>query len=109
VPKPEWFRNAIVYSASVETFMDANGDGVGDFEGLRRRLDHLESLGVDLLWLAPIQPTPLRDDGYDIADHYGIDGRLGSSGDFVEFLQEATGRGIRVLLDLVLNHTSVVR
>jgi maltose alpha-D-glucosyltransferase / alpha-amylase len=106
VPKPEWFRNAIVYSASVETFMDANGDGVGDFEGLRRRLDHLESLGVDLLWLAPIQPTPLRDDGYDIADHYGIDGRLGSSGDFVEFLQEATGRGIRVLLDLVLNHTS---
>jgi maltose alpha-D-glucosyltransferase/alpha-amylase len=106
VAAAEWFRNAIVYSASVETFMDGNGDGIGDFVGLRRRLDHLESLGVDVLWLAPTQPTPNRDDGYDIADYYGVDRRFGSSGDFVQFLQEANGRGIRVLLDLVVNHTS---
>jgi len=106
VPSAEWFRNAIVYSASVETFMDGNGDGVGDFEGMRRRLDHLESLGVDALWLAPSQPSPNRDDGYDIVDYYGVDKRLGSSGDFARLLQDATGRGIRVLLDLVVNHTS---
>jgi maltose alpha-D-glucosyltransferase / alpha-amylase len=98
--------NAVFYSLSVETFMDGNGDGVGDFAGLRDRLDYLESLGVDALWLAPTQPTPNRDDGYDITDYYGIDGRLGSSGDFVDFLFEAEGRGLRVLLDLVVNHTS---
>jgi maltose alpha-D-glucosyltransferase/alpha-amylase len=101
-----WFRNAVVYSLSVEAFMDRNGDGVGDFGGVRDRLDYLESLGVDVLWLAPIYPTPNRDDGYDITDYYGIDGRLGSSGDFAEFLSEADGRGMRVLLDLVVNHTS---
>lgn len=101
-----WYRNAVFYSLSVETFMDGNGDGVGDFAGLRSRLDYLESLGVDALWLAPTQPTPNRDDGYDITDYYGIDGRLGSSGEFAEFLFEADGRGIRVLLDLVVNHTS---
>jgi maltose alpha-D-glucosyltransferase / alpha-amylase len=106
VPGQEWFRNALVYSASVETFMDADGDGVGDFAGLCARLDHLESLGVDAIWLTPSQPSPNRDDGYDIADYYGIERRLGSSGDFVQFLHEADGRGIRVLLDLVVNHTS---
>jgi maltose alpha-D-glucosyltransferase / alpha-amylase len=101
-----WYRNAVFYSLSVETFMDGNGDGIGDFSGLRDRLDYLESLGVDVLWLAPTQPTPNRDDGYDITDYYGVDERLGSSGDFAEFLLEADGRGIRVLLDLVVNHTS---
>jgi maltose alpha-D-glucosyltransferase / alpha-amylase len=106
VSAAEWYRNAVVYSASVETFKDGNGDGVGDFAGLRERLDHLESLGVDAVWLAPSQPTPNRDDGYDIADYYGIDRRFGSSGDFVDFVNEAAGRGIRVLLDLVVNHTS---
>jgi len=101
-----WYRNAVFYSLSVEAFMDGNGDGVGDFSGLRDRLDYLESLGVDALWLAPVYPTPNRDDGYDITDYYGIDGRLGSSGEFAEFLFEADGRGMRVLLDLVVNHTS---
>jgi maltose alpha-D-glucosyltransferase / alpha-amylase len=101
-----WYRNAVFYSLSVETFMDGNGDGVGDFAGLRRRLDYLESLGVDALWLAPIQPTPNRDDGYDITDYYGVDGRLGSSGDLADLLFEADGRGLRVILDLVVNHTS---
>jgi maltose alpha-D-glucosyltransferase/alpha-amylase len=101
-----WYRNAIIYSLDVETFMDANGDGVGDFEGLTERLDYLDALGVDTLWLAPFQPTPNRDNGYDISDYYGVDPRHGSSGDFVEFLHEANRRGMKVMMDLVVNHTS---
>jgi maltose alpha-D-glucosyltransferase / alpha-amylase len=103
---PAWHRNAVIYSLAVETFMDGNGDGIGDFAGLCSRLDYLESLGIDAVWLAPSQPSPNKDDGYDVADYYGIDPRYGSSGDFAEFMREADGRGIRVLLDLVLNHTS---
>jgi len=106
MPADQWFRNAVVYSLNVETFMDGDGDGCGDFEGLSRQLDYLESLGVDALWLAPFQPTPGRDNGYDIRDYYNVDRRFGSSGDFVEFMHEAEGRGIRVLIDLVVNHTS---
>ena len=101
-----WFKNAVVYSVNVETFLDANGDGCGDLEGLSRKLDYLNGLGVDTLWLAPFQPTPGRDDGYDITDHLGVDPRFGTSGDFVEFMHEAGDRGIRVIVDLVVNHTS---
>ena len=101
-----WYKNAVIYSLSLETFMDGNGDGCGDFEGLTRRLDYLESLGVDAIWLGPFQPSPDKDNGYDISDFYGVDPRFGSSGDFVEFMQNANGRGIRVLMDLVVNHTS---
>jgi maltose alpha-D-glucosyltransferase / alpha-amylase len=101
-----WYRNAIVYSLWVETFMDANGDGCGDFAGLRQRLDYLESLGIDTLWLTPFQTSPNRDDGYDIADYYSVDPRYGSAGEFVEFVHEASSRGIRVVIDLVVNHTS---
>ena len=101
-----WYKNAIVYALNVETFMDGNGDGCGDFEGLSRRLDYLESLGVDALWLAPFQPSPHRDDGYDISDYYNVATRLGSSGDYVEFMRQAESRGIRVIIDLVVNHTS---
>jgi maltose alpha-D-glucosyltransferase/alpha-amylase len=101
-----WFKNAVVYSLNVETFLDANGDGCGDLEGLSRKLDYLNGLGVDTLWLAPFQPTPGRDDGYDITDHLGVDPRFGTSGDFVEFMHEAGSRGIRVIVDLVVNHTS---
>ena len=86
--------------------MDGDGDGCGDFEGLARRLDYLDGLGIDALWLAPFQPSPLRDDGYDIADYYNVASRLGSSGDFVEFMRQAESRGIRVIIDLVVNHTS---
>ena len=86
--------------------MDANGDGCGDFAGLRQRLDYLESLGVDVLWLTPFQTSPNRDDGYDIADYYAVDPRFGSAGEFVDFVHEANSRGIRVLVDLVVNHTS---
>jgi maltose alpha-D-glucosyltransferase / alpha-amylase len=101
-----WYKNAVIYSLAVETFMDGDGDGCGDFEGLGRRLDYLESLGVDALWLAPFQPSPLRDDGYDLSDYYNVATRLGSSGDFVEFIRQADSRGIRVIIDLVVNHTS---
>lgn len=101
-----WHKNAVIYSLDLETFMDGNGDGNGDFEGLIGRLDYLNSLGVDVLWLAPFQPSPNRDNGYDIADYYGVDPRHGSGGDFVEFIHHAHKRGIRVIMDLVVNHTS---
>ncbi len=101
-----WYKNAIIYCLSVGSFMDANGDGVGDFSGLMRRLDYLHGLGVTAIWLMPFQPTPLRDDGYDIADYYGVDHRYGTLGDFVEFTHGCKQRGIRVIIDLVVNHTS---
>src|SRR5215207_6117583 len=101
-----WYKNTVIYSLDLETFMDGNGDGIGDFEGLINRLDYLHSLGVGAVWLAPFQPTPNRDNGYDISDFYGVDPRHGSSGDFVEFMHEAEERGIRVIMDMVVNHTS---
>ena len=80
-----WYKNAIFYCLSVGTYMDANGDGIGDFNGLLRRLDYLQGLGVTAIWLMPFQPSPGRDDGYDVADYYGVDPRYGTLGDFVEF------------------------
>jgi maltose alpha-D-glucosyltransferase / alpha-amylase len=104
--KDLWYKNAIVYCLSVGTYMDANGDGVGDFEGLMRRLDYLHGLGVTALWLMPFQCSPGRDDGYDVSDYYGVNPAFGTLGDFVEFTHGAKQRGIRVLIDLVVNHTS---
>ena len=78
-----WYRNSVFYNLDLETFQDSNGDGIGDFEGLSRRLDYLQSLGVSAVWLGPFQPTPNRDNGYDISDYYGVDPRHGSSGDFI--------------------------
>jgi maltose alpha-D-glucosyltransferase / alpha-amylase len=101
-----WYKNAIVYCLSVGVYLDTNADGVGDFQGLLRRLDYLQGLGVTAIWLLPFQPTPGRDDGYDVSDYYGVDPRYGSLGDFVEFTQGCRQRGLRVLIDLVVNHTS---
>lgn len=101
-----WYRNAVIYCVDVKSFMDANGDGTGDFKGLADRLDHLERLGVTCIWLNPFYPSPRRDNGYDIADYYAVDPELGSLGDFVEFMQAARDRGMRVIVDLVVNHTS---
>ncbi len=101
-----WYKNSIIYCLSVGTYMDANGDGIGDFKGLLRRLDYLHGLGVTTIWLMPFQPTPGRDDGYDISDYYGVDPRYGTLGDFVEFTHGCKQRGIRVIIDLVVNHTS---
>jgi maltose alpha-D-glucosyltransferase / alpha-amylase len=101
-----WYKDAVIYELDVKTYQDGNGDGVGDFQGLIRRLPHLAGLGVTCLWLNPFYPSPNRDDGYDVADYYGVDPRLGTLGDFVEFMRQARERGVRVLSDLVVNHTS---
>jgi len=101
-----WYKNAVIYCLSVGTFMDANGDGIGDFEGLMRRLDYLHGLGITAIWLMPFQTSPGRDDGYDVSDYYGVNPAHGTLGDFVEFTHGAKQRGIRVLIDLVVNHTS---
>jgi maltose alpha-D-glucosyltransferase / alpha-amylase len=101
-----WYKNAIVYCLSVGTFMDADGDGVGDFRGLMRRLDYLHGLGVTAVWLMPFQPSPGKDDGYDVSDYYGVNPAYGTLGDFVEFTHASRQRGIRVIIDLVINHTS---
>jgi maltose alpha-D-glucosyltransferase / alpha-amylase len=104
--KDLWYKNAIVYCLSVGTYMDANGDGIGDFQGLMRRLDYLHGLGITAVWLMPFQTSPGRDDGYDVSDYYGVNPAYGTLGDFVEFTHAARQRGIRVLIDLVVNHTS---
>jgi trehalose synthase len=101
-----WWKSAVIYCLDVETYMDDDDDGIGDFAGLARRIDYLADLGVTCLWLMPFYPSPDRDDGYDISDFYGIDPRLGNHGDFVEVIRTAHDRGMRVIVDLVVNHTS---
>ncbi|HSU19197.1 MAG TPA: alpha-amylase family protein [Acidobacteriaceae bacterium] len=101
-----WYKNAIIYCLHVGSFMDAAGDGTGDFRGLMRRLDYLQGLGVTAIWLMPFYPSPNRDGGYDISDYYNVDSRYGTLGDFSEFTHACQQRGLRVLLDLVINHTS---
>lgn len=101
-----WWKNSVIYCLDVETFMDWDGDGTGDFRGLSQRIDHLAELGITCLWLMPFYPTADRDDGYDITDMYGVDPRLGTHGDVVELIRTAKDRGMRVIADLVVNHTS---
>ena len=101
-----WYKEAIVYCLDVETFQDSDGDGCGDLPGLISRLDYLARLGVTCLWLNPVHPTPNRDDGYDVVDYYGVDPCLGTLGDFAELVHQAEQRGIRIVMDLVVNHTS---
>jgi maltose alpha-D-glucosyltransferase / alpha-amylase len=103
---PLWFKDAIFYELHVKTFRDGNDDGIGDFRGLIEKLDYLEWLGVDCLWLLPFFPSPLRDDGYDVANFFAISTDYGSMADLREFLEQAHKRHIRVIVDLVLNHTS---
>jgi maltose alpha-D-glucosyltransferase/alpha-amylase len=101
-----WYRQAVVYCLDIETFQDSDGDGVGDLRGLIGRLDYLARLGVTCLWLNPIHPSPRRDGGYDVADFYGVDPRFGTLGDFADLVHQAGNRGLRVIIDLVVNHTS---
>ena len=103
---PLWYKDAVFYQLHVKTFCDSNADGTGDFRGLTGKLDYLQRLGVTCLWLLPTFPSPFRDDGYDIADYYGIHPGYGSLDDFRAFLEQAHARGLRVITELVLNHTS---
>ena len=101
-----WYKEAVIYSLQVDLFADGDRDGVGDLRGLIAKLDYLSRLGVTCLWLNPIHPSPRRDDGYDVTDYYAVDPRIGTLGDFAEFILEARERGMRVIIDLVVNHTS---
>ncbi len=102
----QWWRVASIYCVDVEKYADTDGDGIGDFRGLTERIEHLDRLGVTCIWLMPFFPTGNRDDGYDITDYYSVDPRLGTLGDFVEFMRTARHHGMRVIADLVVNHTS---
>jgi len=101
-----WYKDAVIYEVHVRAFADSNADGIGDFKGLTSRLDYIQSLGVTAVWLLPFYPSPLKDDGYDIADYTGIHPAYGTMRDFRVFLAEAHARGLRVITELVLNHTS---
>jgi maltose alpha-D-glucosyltransferase/alpha-amylase len=102
-----WWKNAVIYCVDTQAFLDTNGDGVGDLDGLTQRIDYLAGLGITCLWLMPIYPSPERDYGYDVADYYGVADKYGSLGDLVELVRTARERGIRVIADLVVNHTSI--
>jgi maltose alpha-D-glucosyltransferase/alpha-amylase len=101
-----WWKDAVIYCVDVATWLDSGGDGTGDLAGLTRRLSYLSNLGINTLWLMPFYPSPLGDDGYDVADYYAVDSRFGTLGDFVEMIRTADNLGIRVLVDLVMSHTS---
>jgi maltose alpha-D-glucosyltransferase/alpha-amylase len=103
---PFWYKDAVFYQLHVKSFADSNGDGIGDFAGLTAKLDHLATLGVDCLWIQPMYPSPFRDDGYDISDYTNIHPSYGTLADFDTFLTQAHARGLRVIIELVLNHTS---
>ena len=105
-PDPLWYKDAVFYEVYVRGFHDSNGDGIGDFRGLTEKLDYLQWLGIDCLWLLPMYPSPVRDGGYDISDYYSILPEYGELEDFKNFLSAAHERGLRVITDLVLNHTS---
>ncbi|HMN83658.1 MAG TPA: alpha-amylase family glycosyl hydrolase, partial [Burkholderiaceae bacterium] len=103
---PYWYKDAVIYELHVKAYADANGDGIGDFRGLTERLDHVQALGVNTIWLLPFYPSPLRDDGYDVADYHDVHPSYGTLDDFRSFVAEAHRRGLRVITELVVNHTS---
>ncbi|MBV9105597.1 MAG: maltose alpha-D-glucosyltransferase [Verrucomicrobia bacterium] len=105
-PAPLWFKEAIIYQLHIKTFCDANNDGIGDFQGLLSKLDYLKNLGITAIWLLPFYPSPLKDDGYDIADYFTVNPSYGTLDDFKQFLHAAHENGLRVITELVLNHTS---
>jgi maltose alpha-D-glucosyltransferase/alpha-amylase len=102
-----WWKNAVIYCLDVGAFLDTDGDGIGDLEGVHAQLDYLSGLGITCLWLQPFYPSPRRDHGYDIAEYLAVDDRYGTLSDVVELVRAADERGIRVIADLVVNHTSI--
>jgi len=103
---PLWYKDAVIYQLHVKAFFDSNGDGLGDFRGLTDKLDYVQELGVNTVWLLPFYPSPLKDDGYDVADYHNVHPQYGSTADFRQFVREAHRRGLRVITELVVNHTS---
>src|SRR5919206_3010281 len=103
---PLWYKDAIIYELHIKAFYDSNGDGIGDFRGLIAKLDYLRDLGVDTVWVLPFSPSPLRDDGYDISDYYDVNPAYGTLADFQLFVDEAHRRELKVISELVINHTS---
>ncbi len=101
-----WYKNAVFYEVAVRAFKDSNGDGRGDLRGIAEKIEYLQTLGVDCVWIMPINPSPLKDDGYDVADYYGVDRTYGSLNDLKQLVEAAHSHGIRIIMDLVLNHTS---
>src|SRR5690349_980514 len=101
-----WYKDAIIYELHIKAFADSNSDGIGDFNGLLQKLDYLQELGVTAIWLLPFYPSPLKDDGYDISDYYSINTSFGSIEDFRKLLLQAHERGLKVITELVINHTS---
>ena len=104
--QPDWYKDAVIYQVHVRTFFDGNDDGIGDFAGLVRKLDYLQALGIDTIWILPFYPSPLRDDGYDVAHYQGVHPAYGTLRDVRRFLREAHARNLRVITELVMNHTS---
>ena len=104
--EPFWYKDAIIYELHVKAFFDSNNDGIGDFPGLIRKLDYLQDLGVTAIWLLPFYPSPMKDDGYDIADYRNVHPDYGTRADFRQFVREAHRRGLKVITELVINHTS---
>ena len=105
-PDPQWYRDAVVYQLHIRSYADGNGDGIGDLPGLIKHLDHLQDLGATAVWVLPFYPSPLRDGGYDIADYTGVNPEYGTMRDFRRFVAEAHKRGLRVITEVVINHTS---
>jgi len=103
---PLWYKDALIYELHVRAFFDSNNDGIGDFPGLIQKLDYLQDLGVTCLWLLPFFPSPLKDDGYDIADYLNVHSMYGTMDEFHTFLAAAHERGLQVMIELVMNHTS---
>ena len=101
-----WYKDAVIYELHIKTFFDSNGNGCGDFQGLIQKLDYLQDLGINCLWLLPFYRSPMKDDGYDIAHYKEVASEYGTMKDFQDFVKEAHKRGIRVLIELVMNHTS---
>jgi maltose alpha-D-glucosyltransferase/alpha-amylase len=104
--EPLWYKDAVIYQLHVKAFFDSNNDGVGDFRGLTSKLDYIQDLGVNALWLLPFYPSPLKDDGYDVADYHNVHPQYGTRSDFRQFVREAQRRGLKVITELVVNHTS---
>ena len=102
----QWWKNAVVYQVYPRSFQDSNGDGLGDIPGIIRRLDYLQTLGIDVIWLSPVYESPQDDNGYDISDYRGIFREFGTMEDMETLIREAKARGIKIVMDLVANHTS---